>query len=221
MSGFDTSQTDSDKIGEKLAPFNPTSDEACRIALVDLLQIKEGDILYDLGCGDARLLVYACQLFATSTTTTNSTSGAADSNVTEKAASEEAVDTASATTITTTATAAYPIRCVGVEYDLVYVNKALKLLHDNSISKEQVSILHDNVLNIDFLEANAIFIYLVPAGMRALRERLIEALRRGVRIVTYVFSIPDLTPIDVKIYKGITKIYLYTQESLSEISSSS
>ncbi len=43
------------KIGKKLAPFNPAGNEVVDIAL-ELLQIQSGDVLYDLGCGDARLL---------------------------------------------------------------------------------------------------------------------------------------------------------------------
>jgi precorrin-6B methylase 2 len=43
-------------IGEKLAPYNPTNVDAINIA-INLLKIKEGDVLYDLGCGDARFLV--------------------------------------------------------------------------------------------------------------------------------------------------------------------
>ena len=51
-------------IGEKLAPYVPTNLEAIYIAL-DLLQITDNltedeqklIVLYDLGCGDARLLV--------------------------------------------------------------------------------------------------------------------------------------------------------------------
>jgi len=43
------------KIGKKLAPFNPAGNEVVDIVL-ELLQVKSGDVLYDLGCGDARLL---------------------------------------------------------------------------------------------------------------------------------------------------------------------
>jgi hypothetical protein len=43
-------------VGEKLAPYNPTNVDAINIA-INLLKIKEGDVLYDLGCGDARFLV--------------------------------------------------------------------------------------------------------------------------------------------------------------------
>ena len=47
---------ENENIGPKLAPFNPTSTEAIKIAL-DLLELKDNDILYDLGCGDGRLLI--------------------------------------------------------------------------------------------------------------------------------------------------------------------
>jgi hypothetical protein len=46
----------STKVGKKLAPFNPASAEVVDTAL-ELLQIKDNDVIYDLGCGDARLLV--------------------------------------------------------------------------------------------------------------------------------------------------------------------
>lgn len=43
-------------VGEKLAPFNPTDRAAIHIAL-QMLQIAPFDVIYDLGCGDARFLV--------------------------------------------------------------------------------------------------------------------------------------------------------------------
>ena len=53
---MDKDSDQSNKIGKKLAPFNPASSEVVEIAL-NLLQIHDNDIIYDLGCGDARLLV--------------------------------------------------------------------------------------------------------------------------------------------------------------------
>jgi hypothetical protein len=41
------------------------------------------------------------------------------------------------------------------------------------------------VLNVDFSEASCIFVYLVPEGMAMLRNSFLEALDRGVRIVSY------------------------------------
>ncbi len=49
-------------IGQKLAPYNPTNLEAVHIAL-NLLQITSSDILYDLGCGDGRLLIEVSAYF--------------------------------------------------------------------------------------------------------------------------------------------------------------
>lgn len=47
-----------DDENDKLAPFNPTCEEAQSKA-IDLLGLKNGDVLFDLGCGDARLLMKA------------------------------------------------------------------------------------------------------------------------------------------------------------------
>ncbi len=41
-------------------PFYPTSEELVERKL-DLLQLKDGDVVVDLGCGDARALIAACQ----------------------------------------------------------------------------------------------------------------------------------------------------------------
>lgn len=61
----DSNDEKNQTIGMKLAPFNPTNHEACQIIL-DLFNLmndicrNQGDIvLYDLGCGDARLLIHA------------------------------------------------------------------------------------------------------------------------------------------------------------------
>jgi precorrin-6B methylase 2 len=43
-------------LGRKLAPYNPTNLDCVTLAL-NLLDLKQEDILYDLGCGDGRFLV--------------------------------------------------------------------------------------------------------------------------------------------------------------------
>jgi hypothetical protein len=45
---------------DRLAPFNPTCEQAQSKA-IDLLALDSDDVLFDLGCGDARLLVAAAQ----------------------------------------------------------------------------------------------------------------------------------------------------------------
>lgn len=46
-------------------------------------------------------------------------------------------------------------------------------------------IIHGNVLATDIVEATGVFVYLVPAGMSALKEALVSRLRAGARVVTY------------------------------------
>ena len=40
-------------------------------------------------------------------------------------------------------------------------------------------------MDIDFTDATVIFVYLVPTGMAAIRDKLVAAMQRGVRIATY------------------------------------
>ncbi|CAK4611202.1 hypothetical protein LEN26_008280 [Aphanomyces euteiches] len=43
-------------MSSNLAPFNPTGDGAIQVAM-EMLNPSKDDILYDIGCGDARFLV--------------------------------------------------------------------------------------------------------------------------------------------------------------------
>mmetsp|Transcript_20545 Transcript_20545/g.20655 ORF Transcript_20545/g.20655 Transcript_20545/m.20655 type:complete len:165 (+) Transcript_20545:103-597(+) len=158
-----------DIIGPKLAPYNPTNIDAVNIAL-DLLNISSIDTLYDLGCGDGRLLVEALQRLQGN------------------------------------------IRCVGIEYDKNLCDKAIDNLSKQNLLTDKISILHANVLDVSITDATAVFVYLVPEGMRAMRETLLHIISNGGRIVTYVFSIPDVQPSQVVIYKQSTKLYLYCNE---------
>jgi cyclopropane fatty-acyl-phospholipid synthase-like methyltransferase len=158
-----------DKIGDKLAPYNPTHLDCVSKALT-LLEVDSGDVFYDLGCGDGRLVVFAVEN--------------------------------------------YGCRGIGVEYDGKLVARGRDGIAAMGAHRELASIVHDDVQNVVFDDATKIFVYLVPAGMKALAPRLTEFLRQGGRCVTYVFSIPGLTPISTDLYKGSTKIYLYTAASV-------
>ena len=169
--------------GPKLAPFNPSGDVVIATAL-RLLQLRPADVLYDLGCGDARLLLAAA-------------------------------DPAAAP-----AGCAAAARCVGVEYDGAVYARALARVAAYESSEERggccpgsvgarVEVRHGNALTTDVGEATALFVYLVPEGMKAVKPKLLEAMARGARVVTYIFSLPGLVPDTVELYKG-TKIYLYT-----------
>jgi len=63
-----------------------------------------------------------------------------------------------------------------------------------------IKIIHDSVENVDISDATAIFLYLVPEGMKAIQDKLRAAvLERGVRVVAHVFSVPGLVPTEVSL----------------------
>ena len=46
--------------------------------------------------------------------------------------------------------------------------------------------MHANVLDVDISPATIIFVYLVPEGMRAMRDALVRSIEdKAVRVVTY------------------------------------
>ena len=49
----------------------------------------------------------------------------------------------------------------------------------------QIDIVHGNVLDTDIDDATAVFVYLVPAGIKLLKQALVSRLHRGARVVTY------------------------------------
>lgn len=100
---------------------------------------------------------------------------------------------------------------VGIEYDLKFASRARERVSElgmqdkvglsracryqrfttappfltKHVIQSQVSVIHGNVLDFDFEDAGAIFVYLVPKGLAALAPRLLKCLSRGVNIVSY------------------------------------
>jgi len=158
------------KIGVKLAPYNPTNIDAIQIA-IDMLAIQEKDVVFDLGCGDGRFLIAACERYPKTA-----------------------------------------MKCIGIEYDKDLYTRACENVYAANLS-DQINILHGNVLDVNFVDsATVLFIYLVPEGILLLKEKLLLALERGTRIVTYVFSIPGVVPTAMVVYKESTKLYLYCKK---------
>lgn len=53
------------------------------------------------------------------------------------------------------------------------------------VGERQIKIVHGNVLGIDAADATAAFVYLLPAGMAAVKETLVSLLKRGGRVASY------------------------------------
>jgi precorrin-6B methylase 2 len=84
---------------------------------------------------------------------------------------------------------------IGVEYDPSLCDRARANITTANITN--VTIIQADATTVDLSSATALFIYLVPEGIRAVRPVLIQALERGASIVSYIFAIPDLIPTEV------------------------
>ena len=200
--------THSDNDDNRLAPFNPTHESSIDVA-INLLHLQPSDVLFDLGCGDGRMII--------------------------RAASR--VD---------------GLRCVGIELDESLVARGrdmaiAKTLADKAALTDRIEIRNGDVLgememigqppplppnNTDITEkskltllddATAVFVYLLPQGLKKVKLLLEEAakrrrLRRGstdtqqpaLRVASYMFSMPGIEPIQVdRSGKGSCPIYLY------------
>jgi SAM-dependent methyltransferase len=176
-----------------LAPFNPTGLHAQEIAIL-LLSLNSDDILFDLGCGDGRLL--------------------------------------------STATQKIPgLRCVGIEIDPTYVARASESLPpDNALIEiREGDVLDPMVLDGEhpgrdpnerpklslLQDATAVFVYLLPKGLRKLKPTLQTVAQRRkqedrpFRVVSYMFSISGWDPVQVdRTTKGGCGLYLYDLSSM-------
>ncbi|GBG34094.1 Ribosomal protein L11 methyltransferase, putative [Hondaea fermentalgiana] len=159
----------------KLAPFNPSSPDVIH-RTCDLLGpgkhgagIGEDDVVFDLGCGDARLL---CAVALK-----------------------------------------YGCRCVGVEYDARFAERAEKEVEHYKVG-HLVEVRHADATKVaDLDRATVIFMYLNVQSNLALQEVVTAAYRRGVKIVSNMFSLKYLGDdfVEAVVCDGITRLYLYDQ----------
>jgi precorrin-6B methylase 2 len=176
----------------RLAPFNPTCTQAQEIAL-KLLSLSEDDVLFDLGCGDGRLLVAAA-----SQTPGLRCVGIEIDPVHAKRASE-AISAAD----------------VGSRVE-IREGDVMKLMNVNGIHDQDIgglSFRHD---------ATSVFLYLLPKGLETIKPFLEAAAdqrrqtNKPFRIVSYMFRIPgwhESTLDRTTKEKGECPLYLYNLNS--------
>ena len=198
-------EEDSEKVGQKLAPFNPANDAVVETAL-RLLQLRPKDTFFDLGCGDGRLLIAAAERCGARAVGFEYDRRWVDAARKAAAARGLLMSSDSDDAPAVASSSPSPLH----RHFPAMVTKPVE-----PPARGSVRVDHANVLDVSFDDATAIYAYLVPEGMRALQERLLVAIReRGVRVVTYVFSLPGVTPAAVENFKG-TKIYLYLPEGVA------
>ncbi len=84
-------------------------------------------------------------------------------------------------------------RAVGIEIDPTLVAQSRRAVAARGL-EDQVRIIQANALDVDLSPADVVTLYLIPEGLELLRPHLERTLRRGTRVVTYVYEIPGWTP---------------------------
>ncbi len=128
-------------------PFVPTPHDIV-MEMLKLAEVGPKDVVYDLGCGDGRIVVAAAKHFGA--------------------------------------------RAVGVDKDPRRVAESLENVKKNGV-EHLVTIVEDDLFNVDLNPATVITMYLLPSVNNALRPRL-EKLKPGTRIVSHDFDIDGVRP---------------------------
>ncbi|KAK3241993.1 hypothetical protein CYMTET_48289 [Cymbomonas tetramitiformis] len=82
------------------------------------------------------------------------------------------------------------VRCgargFGVELDKRQADKAREGVIKANV-QDKVEIVHGNAFDVNLQSATVVFLYLLPKGNRKLTQKLLDELRPGCRVVTYIF----------------------------------
>jgi ribosomal protein L11 methylase PrmA len=127
------------------APWWRTNSKTAK-AICHLAKISAKDVIIDLGCGDAEVLIQAGKLGA---------------------------------------------KGVGIEIDPIrYATAKLRIIKNHL--QKKVTIKKKNFFNENVSSASVIIVYLIPKTLEKLLPKFREELKKGTRIVSYVYEIEGL-----------------------------
>jgi predicted RNA methylase len=112
---------------------------------------------------------------------------------------------------------AFGARAVGVELREDLAKKALSTIYNNSLS-DRVTIVNDDMFNVNLTSADVVFLYLTTSANEKIRPKLEEELKKGVRVVSHDYEIVGWKPLKVENFCENPKlgypshtIYLYSK----------
>jgi SAM-dependent methyltransferase len=141
------------------APWWRTSKLTAR-AVCRLAEIKKGDLVYDLGCGDGTALLTAAKEFGA--------------------------------------------KGVGIEIDPFRYWISKVRFQKNGLSKD-LKVIRDNFFNQNIKNADVVIVYLIPKTLDKLLPKFRKELKKGTRIVSFVYEIN----LPLKAYDKENKLRLY------------
>mmetsp|Transcript_59661 Transcript_59661/g.71685 ORF Transcript_59661/g.71685 Transcript_59661/m.71685 type:complete len:195 (-) Transcript_59661:533-1117(-) len=175
--------------GDKLAPFNTTSDCVIQEYVLPYLSpnsqldAKQEYVFMDLGCGDGRVM----EQFAVRNPQSKCIGVEYDFLVVQRA--KKRLEHTFGTTISVT-----------TDTNEIKTENGTVLFHGDVLSPGILELIEKN--------AAAIFVFLVPEGMNRLAETLQTAVQRGCKLISYIFKVPGLETKRKEVFKGVT-IYFY------------
>lgn len=155
-----------------IAPFVPSPVPVVQFML-NLAELKAGEVLFDLGAGDGRTVIMAAKAFGA--------------------------------------------RAVGVELREDLAKKALSIIHNNGLAN-RVTIVNDDMFNVNLTSADVVFLYLTTSANEKIRPKLETELKKAVRVVSHDYEIVGWKPLKVENFCENPKlgypshtIYLYNK----------
>jgi SAM-dependent methyltransferase len=143
------------------APWLPTHRKDMERILA-LAKIKPGEVFYDLGCGDGRLITEAARVGA---------------------------------------------NAVGLDISLMsYLMTLIRIMLEHSSAKVRFK----NFFRQNLSGADIVYLFLTPSAMPKITAKLKAELKKGSRVISYAFSIPELELITADKQPERQTIYLYT-----------
>ncbi len=179
----------------KLAPYNPTPIEVVKVA-ISILNITEDDVVCDVGCGKGAFLIEAAKSSRKATYVT--TRAVCFILSLSPRISESPLH--------------LPLRYIGIEYDESLAKSCIENISKSDL-QDRVTVIKKDATKVDFSKFTAMFVYLVPTGLKHIYPKLKQRLLDGCRIVSYTFSIPNLKPVKEISFKAGLKLRLYDRSS--------
>ena len=89
------------------------------------------------------------------------------------------------------------IQCIGVEIDEERGNSANQAIEAAGLSLNRCQVIVGNALEIDYSNATAFYLYLVPRGLRIIQSILKSLTQKNIRVLTYMSPLPEGKPISI------------------------